>query len=76
MTVRPAAEREETRALLAARLKSEERYADSAPGMQAQAVQLRRRAMEMKDSNDRDAMLRLAAGYEQRANAALRRLDG
>ena len=73
MTGRPAAEREENQGRREERLKSEERYADSVGGMQAAATTLRRNAGEMTDSNDRDLMLRLAARYEQRADAALRR---
>jgi hypothetical protein len=64
---------EETRAAFVARLKSEERQAASPKGLQASAAELRSRARQMADTNDRDAMLRLAAGYEQRANKALRR---
>jgi hypothetical protein len=61
---------EETWALLSA---SAERHANSPPGLRATAADLRSKAIKMTDSNDRDAMLRLAAGYEQRANEALRR---
>jgi hypothetical protein len=67
---------EPNRAILAARVKSQERYADSPPGLQATAAHLRARAGDMEDSNDRAAMLRLAAGYEQRANDALRNERG
>jgi hypothetical protein len=69
MTSRPP---EESRALLEARIKSQELYAESPPGLQATAANLRAKAGEKEDSNDRAAMLRLAAGYEQRANDALR----
>jgi hypothetical protein len=48
--------------------------AASPNGLQATARELRARAREMADSNDREAILRLAAGYGQRANDALRRL--
>lgn len=58
------------KALLIARAKEEERRADSPLGMDATAAQLRRAAQDMVDSNDRDAMLRLAAGYAQRAARA------
>ena len=73
MVGRPAAEREENQALREQRLKSEEQYSDSVAGMQVAAASLRRNAAEMIDSNDRDVMLRLAAGYERRADAALQR---
>jgi len=65
---------EENRAMLEARHKAEERQANSPPGMQARAAELRARAGEMEDTNDRDAMLRLAAGYVRRAEDAARRM--
>lgn len=74
MTGRPAIERELNRALVVAERKAEDRYGDSPPGMRATAAQLRRQAGDMTDRNDRDTMLRLAAGYEERAAAALRRM--
>lgn len=74
MTGRPAAERELNRALVIAERKAEDRYADSPPGLRATAAELRRQAGAMIDRNDRDTMLRLAAGYEQRAARALRRV--
>lgn len=52
---------------LVALSKEEERQADSPLGLLATAAELRRRAAEMEDSNDSDTMLRVAAGYEQRA---------
>jgi hypothetical protein len=72
MTHRLDADRAETRAAAEAWRKAEARFAESAFGMQAAAAQLRVDADAMIDSNDRDAMLRLATGYEQRAVAALR----
>lgn len=62
-----------TRALVTARVKDQERYSDSPAGMRATAAGLRQSAAHMVDSNDRDAMLRVAAGFEQRADAAFRR---
>ena len=73
MVGKPAGEREEHQALVAARRKAEERYAASPVGMRETAAYLRRSADAMQDSNDRDAMLRLAAGYECRAEEAFRR---
>jgi hypothetical protein len=73
MTGRSALEREVLQAFREQSLKSEQRYSDSVAGMQATAATLRRSASEMMDSNDRDLMLRLAAGYEHRADVALRR---
>ena len=72
MTHRLNADRAETRAAAEAWRKSQARFAESAGGMQAAAAQLRVDADAMIDGNDRDTMLRLAAGYEQRAAAALR----
>jgi len=62
-----------TRALVTARVKEQERYGDSPAGMRATAAALRQSAAEMMDSNDREAMLRVAAGFEQRADTAYRR---
>lgn len=76
MTGRSAAERQEHRALVAAERKAEERYWNSPGGMRTRAAELRRASVEMIDSNDCDAMRRLAAGYEQRANEALRGSHG
>ena len=67
MTGQPAAERAQNQALIVARRKADERYADSPAGMLATAANLRHRAAEMTDDNDRDAMIRVAAGYEERA---------
>ena len=64
---------ERNKAIVLARLEEEQRYKDSGAGMQVKAAALRQRATQMGDSNDRDAMLRLADGYEQRAKGALRR---
>ena len=49
------------------------RFMDSSQGMHATADELRRAARQMLDSNDRAAMLRIAAGYEQRAEDMSRR---
>lgn len=68
------AERQSDRAHVAAQQKAEERYANSSLGLLATAAELRRAAEGMRDSNDRDAMLRVAAGYEQRAVDVERRL--
>ena len=73
MADRPKAHREVTRADLEARHKAEARFADSDLGMRATAADLRRRATEMVDSNDRDVMFRLALDYEKRADDALGR---
>ena len=62
------------RAIITARLEQEERYQHSAAGMQGKAAGLRQRATEIRDTNDRDTMLRLADGYERRADDAVRRL--
>jgi hypothetical protein len=67
------AERIDHFAVLAAQRKADEKYAQSALGMHAAATQLRRDAGAMSDSNDRDAMLRLAASYDQRAGLSQRR---
>ena len=69
MTDSLKADREKSKADLQARHKAEARFAESASGMQALATRLRRDADAMADTNDRDAMLRLAAGFEQRAAA-------
>ena len=74
MTGRSREEREENRAIAVARRKAEERYRESPAGMRAAAAELRRSAIEMTDTNDRDAMLRVAAGYEQRSTGAQRGL--
>jgi hypothetical protein len=71
MTGRPAAERREHTALVAAQRKAEARYWESPAGMRATAAELRRTAIEMTDRNDCNAMLRLAASYERRADDAL-----
>jgi len=42
--------------------------------MHATAAELRASAGKMEDANDRDAMLRLAAGYARRAEDAARRM--
>lgn len=73
MTGQPAAERAQNQVLIVARRKAHERYADSPAGMLATAAHLRHRAAEMTDDNDRDTMIRVAAGYEERA--AVRRRD-
>jgi hypothetical protein len=73
MTGREAIHQAQHQALLKAQHKAAEKYAESAAGMQARAVHLRSEATAMTDTNDRDVMLRLAAGYEQRAANALRR---
>ena len=73
MTAGPIIKREERLALVLAERKADERYAASLAGMQATAAELRRGAVLMRDSNDREAMLRIAADYDQRANAILRR---
>jgi len=65
---------EENRTMLEARHKAEERHANSPPGMHATAAELRASAGKMEDANDRDAMLRLAAGYARRAEDAARRM--
>ena len=57
------------KALIAAKLEKEEQHAQSAAGMRAMARALRKRATQMLDGNDHEAMLRVAAGYEQRAKA-------
>lgn len=72
MVRKPTGEREEHHAVVVAQRKAEERYAASPVGMRETAAYLRRSADAMQDSNDRDAMLRLAAGYECRAEAAFR----
>jgi hypothetical protein len=59
------AERRQTDALFRA---SSERAENSPAGMREAALGLRQRAAQMPDSCDRDAMLRLAAKYEGRAN--------
>jgi len=75
MTGRAAIERAQNQALIAARQKEEDQRADSAAGMLATAAQLRHSAGGMTDSNDRDTMIRVAVGYEQRAAGVLRRLN-
>ncbi|HWE73078.1 MAG TPA: hypothetical protein VG328_07955 [Stellaceae bacterium] len=59
-------------ALLPAQYKAQEQYAQSASGMRAKAIELRHTAAAMGDSNDRDLILRLAAGFEQRVDNASR----
>jgi hypothetical protein len=44
-----------------------ERAKNSPDGMRETARGLRQRALQMPDSNDRDAMFRLATEYERRA---------
>src|SRR5689334_23205339 len=70
MMNRKPAEGEQTAALVAAERKADERIAASPLGMRATASELRRKAHEMKDRNDQDAMVRLAAHYEERADEA------
>lgn len=67
---------EQTRAAIETLHTAQARFADSPMGMRAAAAELRLAALDMIDSNDRDLMVRLAVGYEQRANAALRHRDG
>lgn len=69
-----AAGDEPAKALITARVKEQERYWDAPVGMQATAAALRERATKMVDSNDREAILRLAEGYDQRAGDTLLRL--
>ena len=51
--------------------KAQERFASSPGGMVETAAYLRRSARNMQDTNDRDAMLRLATEYERRAEKGL-----
>ena len=74
MAIRPAAERAGNEALVAAKREANERYPDSPTAMLAAAAELRRNASDMGDSNDRNAMIRLATAYEQRADDAVRML--
>lgn len=48
--------------------RGEERVQNSPSGLRSTAQGLRDRAGKTKNTGDREAMLRLAAGYEQRAN--------
>ena len=68
MVGRPVADRAERRAIVAAERKAEEKHEESAFGMKAKAAELRRRAVSMADSNDRNAMLRVANGLERQAD--------
>jgi hypothetical protein len=54
-------------------IKANDRFHNSALGMKTTARELRSGAEHMADSNDRDAMLRLAAAYERRAGDVERR---
>jgi hypothetical protein len=63
-----ATEAELRRAMDAAFRRASERAKNSPEGMRETARQLRQNASRMRDSCDRDAMLRLAAEYERRAN--------
>ena len=67
MSARPAGIHEENRAAIAARQVSEERFRDSAPGLLETARELLFRASQMTDTNDRNTILRMAAGYQRRA---------
>lgn len=74
MVGRPVVERQQTQMLAAAKRKAEENYINTPRGMYVTAEELRHDAGHMLDSNDRDAMLRIAVGYEQRAGDVERRL--
>jgi len=63
-----ATESELRRAMDAGFRKASERAKNSPEGMRETARLLRQNAAQMRDSCDRDAMLRLAAEYERRAS--------
>lgn len=63
-----ATETELRRVMDAAFRRASERAKNSPEGMRGTARQLRQNASQMRDGCDRDAMLRLAAEYERRAN--------
>ena len=62
-----ATETELRRVMDAAFRRASERAKNSPDGMRQTARQLRHNASQMRNSCDRDAMLRLAAEYERRA---------
>jgi hypothetical protein len=51
-----------------------ERTRNSPEGMRITAQDLRKRAREMRNATDRDAMSRIASGYERRADELAERL--
>jgi hypothetical protein len=73
MIERLLADRQELQAFAAAQRKEDERHAASPAGMRETASYLRRTADSMLDSNDRETMVRLAVGYERRAEEGFKR---
>ena len=69
-----ATEAELRRATEAAFRRASERAKNSPDGMVETAQALRQNAARIRNSCDRDTMLRLAADYERRADEARRRL--
>jgi hypothetical protein len=63
-----ATETELRRAMDGAIRRASERFKHSPNGMRETARQLRQSASQMRDTCDREMMLRLAADYERRAN--------
>jgi hypothetical protein len=49
--------------------KTQDRFRDSPEGMRTIASELRSDVRDIRDGNDQTAMLRLAAAFEQRADA-------
>ena len=67
-----ATEAERRKVMDAASHRHSERVKNSPDGLRETARELRRNALQMPNSGDRDMMLRLAAGYERRAEDAER----